>query len=82
MRDKKLHAALAQSTFPSQKFKKTGGADHAFDVQMSKKSALLKREVHVEAKSVKTGGSDHFLTLRSRKSARSCGAKHMSKPKV
>ena len=29
-----------------------------------------------------TRGSDHFWTLRPRKSARRCGAKHMSKSKV
>ena len=32
---------------------------------------------HVES----TPGSDHFWKLRCRKSARRCGAKHMSKPK-
>jgi len=29
-----------------------------------------------------TPGPDHFWKLRSRKSARRCGAKHISKPKV
>ena len=48
MRDDKLHAIVAQSTFPSQ------------NVQ-------------------NTPGSDHFWKLRCRKSARSCGAKHISK---
>jgi len=51
MRDEKLHAIVAQSTFPSQ------------NVQ-------------------NTPGSDHFWKLRCRKSARSCGAKHISKSKV
>ena len=50
MRDEKLHAFVARSTFPSQ------------NVQ-------------------NTATSDHFWQLRCRKSARCCGAKHMSKSK-
>ena len=50
MRDEKVHAVVAQSTFPSQ------------NVQS-------------------TPGSDHFWRFRCRKSARRCGAKHISKSK-
>ena len=50
MRDEKLHAVVARSTFPSQ------------NVQNAP-------------------GSDHFWKLRCRKSARRCGAKHISKSK-
>ena len=50
MRDEKLHAVVARSTFPSQ------------NVQ-------------------NTPWSDHFWKLRCRKSARHCGAKHISKSK-
>ena len=50
MRDEKLHAVVARSTFPSQ------------NVQS-------------------TPASDHFWKLRCRKSARRCGAKHISKSK-
>ena len=50
MRDEKLHAVVARSTFPSQ------------NVQ-------------------NTPASDHFWKLRCRKSARHCGAKHISKSK-
>ena len=50
MRDEKVHAVVARSTFRSQ------------NVQ-------------------NTFFSDHFWTLRCRKSARRCGAKHMSKSK-
>ena len=50
MRDEKLHAVVAQSTFASQ------------NVQ-------------------NTPLSDHFWKLRCRKSARRCGAKHISKSK-
>ena len=51
MRDEKLHAVVARSTFPSQ------------NVQ-------------------NTPCSDHFWKLRCQKSARRCGAKHISKSKV
>ena len=51
MRDEKLHAVVAGSTFASQ------------NVQ-------------------NTPCSDHFWKLRCRKSARRCGAKHISKSKV
>ena len=50
MRDEKLHAVVARSTFGSQNVKNTRG-------------------------------SDHFWKLRCRKSARRCGAKHISKSK-
>ena len=50
MRDEKVHAVVARSTFPSQ------------NVQ-------------------NTPRSDHFWKLRCRKSARRCGAKHISKSK-
>ena len=51
MRDEKVHAVVARSTFRSQ---------------------------NVQNKP----GSDHFWKLRCRKSARRCGAKHISKSKV
>ena len=50
MRDEKVHAVVARSTFPSQ------------NVQ-------------------NTPMSDHFWKLRCRKSARRCGAKHITKSK-
>ena len=50
MRDEKLHAVVARSTFPSQNVQNTRGSDHSWK-------------------------------LRCRKSARRCGAKHISKSK-
>ena len=50
MKDEKLHAVVARSTFPSQNAQNTPC-------------------------------SDHFWTLRCWKSARRCGAKHISKSK-
>ena len=53
------------------------------EVEMSKKCTLLWREAHLEVKMYKalTRGSDHFWKFRSRKSARHCDAKHISKSK-
>ena len=48
MKDEKLHAVVARSTFPSQTVNNTRG-------------------------------SDHFWKIRSRKSARRCGTKHIWK---
>ena len=53
------------------------------EVEMSKKCTPLWREVHFQVKMVKKlTGSDRFLTFRCRKSARHCGAKHISKSQV
>ena len=46
-----------------------------------KKCTPLWREAHFQVKMHKTPGSDHFWKLRCRKSARRCGAKHVSKSK-
>ena len=145
MRDEKLHAVVARSTFPSQNVQNTRGSDHFWklrcrksarrcgakhisklkctkhhgfgpllEVAMSKKCTPLWREAHFQVKMYKTHHarttfgscdvekvhavvarstfpsqnvqntpcSDHFWKLRCRKSARCCGAKHISKSKV
>ena len=51
------------------------------EVAMSKKCTPLWREAHFEVKMYKTPGPDHVWKLRCRKSARCCGAKHISKSK-
>ena len=53
MRDEKLHAVVAPSTFPSQNIQNKPCSDHFLEVVMSKKCTLFGREAHVEAKSVK-----------------------------
>ena len=50
MRDEKLHASVARSTFASQKWENTSGSE----VDMLKKCTPLWREVHLQVKSVKT----------------------------
>ena len=142
MRDEKVHAVVARSTFRSQNVQNTPGSDHFWklrcrksarrcgakhiskwkctkhtrsgpllEVAMSKKCTPLWREGHFQVKMYKTHHgrttfwrsdvekvhavvarstfpsqnvqntpwSDHFLTFRCRKSARRCGAKHISK---
>ena len=46
MKDEKLHAVVARSTFPSQNVQ-------SLEVVMSKKCTPLWREAHIEVKSVK-----------------------------
>ena len=144
MRDEKVHAVVARSTFPSQNVQSTPFSDHFWklrcrksarrcgakhiskskctkhtilgpllEVEMSKKCTPLWREAHFQVKMLKAlhvratvGGSDvakvhavvarstfrsqhvknttcsrHFWRFRCRKSARRCGAKHISKSK-
>ena len=144
MRDEKLHAVVARSTFPSQNVQNTPASDHFWklrcwkstrrcgakhiskskctkhtrfgpllEVEMLKKCTPLWREAHFQVKMYKTHQvrttfgswdvekvhavvarstfpsqnvqstpcSDHFWKLRCWKSARRCGAKHISKSK-
>ena len=60
---------------------KTGGLGPLLEVAMSKKCTPLWREAHFEVKMYKTPCSRHFWRFRCRKSARRCGAKHISKSK-
>jgi hypothetical protein len=114
MRDEKLHAVVALSTFASQNVQNTPGADHFWqlrcpksarrcgakhiskskftkhlslapllEVEMFKECTPLWREAHFEVKMLKTQGvRTTFWRFRCRKSARRCGAKHISKSKV
>ena len=83
----KVHAVVARSTFPSENAQNTTCSDHFWRLRcrLSKKCTPLWREAHFEVKMYKThhvrstfGGSD----VDFRKSARRCGAKHISKSKV
>ena len=108
----KVPAVVARSTFPSQNAQSTPCSDH-LEVEMSKKRVPLSREAHFQVKMSKahhvrttfgscdvekvravvarstfpsqnvqtTPCSDHSWKLRCRKSARRCGAKHISKSK-
>ena len=71
MRDEQLHAVVARSTFVSEKAKNTSRSDHS----------AVARSTFPSQNVQSTPFSDHFWKLRCRKSARRCGAKHMSKSK-
>ena len=82
----KVHAVVARSTFRSQNVQNTPCSVHFWRLRcrLSKKCTPLWREVHFQVKMYKThhvrstfGGSD----VDFRKSARRCGAKHISKSK-
>ena len=67
MRDEKVHAVVARSTFPSQNVQNTSAPDHFWKLRCRK--------------SARRCGAKHILKLRCRKSARRCGAKHILKSK-
>ena len=115
MRDEKLHAVVAQSTFASQNVQNTPGADHFWQLRCRKSArrcgakhiskskctkhkntpwsttfgssdvekvhAVVARSAFASQNVQNTPGADHFWQLRCRKSARQCGAKHISKSK-
>ena len=54
MRDEKLHAVVARSTFRSQNVKNTRGFGPLLEVEMSKKCTPLWREAHFQVKMYKT----------------------------
>ena len=60
---------------------KTGGLGPLLEVEMSKKCTPLWREAHFEVNVQNTPCSRHFWKFGCRKSARRCGAKHISKSK-
>ena len=82
MRDEKLHAVAARSTFSKSKCTKHTRFEALSEVEMSKKCTPLWREAHLEVKSVKKlTVSGHLWKLRCRKSAHRCGTKHIWKSK-
>ena len=56
MKDEKLHAVVARSTFGSQKVTKTDGIGALLEVEMLKKCTPLWREAHVQIKMYKAPG--------------------------
>ena len=61
---------------------KAAGADPAGQMRDEKVHAVVARSTFPSQNVQNTPASDHFWKLRCRKSARRCGAKHISKPKV
>ena len=79
----KVHAVVARSTFPSQNVQNTTCSRHFSEVRMLKKCTLLWREAHFEVKMYQstTCSPRHFWRFGCWKSARRCGAKHISRSK-
>ena len=75
----KVHAVVARSTFPSQNVQNTPGSDHFWQLRCKKVHAIVARSTFRSENVQNTPWSDHFWQLRCRKSARRCGAKHISK---
>ena len=81
MRDEKLHAAVARSTFLSQNVQNTSAPDNFWKLRCQKSACRCGAKHICKWKAKNTSRSDHFWKLRCRKSARRCGAKHISKSK-
>ena len=78
MRDEKLHAVVARSTFPSQNVQNTPASDHFWKLRCWK-SARRFGAKHISKSKVKmhkTPSSGPLLAVEMSKSARRCGAKH------
>ena len=60
---------------------KAAGAEPAGQMRAEKVHAVVARSTFPSQNVQNTQGSDHFWKLRCRKSARRCGAKHISKSK-
>ena len=73
----KVHAVVARSTFQSQNAENTRTTFGSCDVE--KVHAVVARSTFRSQNVQNTPFSDHFWKLRCRKSARRCGAKHISK---
>ena len=58
---------------------KAAGAEPAGQMSDEKLHAVVARSTFPSQNVQSTPGSDHFWKLRCRKSARRCGAKHISK---
>ena len=83
MRDEKLHAVVARSTFPSQNVQSTSAPDRFWKLRCRKSACRCGAKHISKSKSTKHLSSDPLLEVEmSKKSARRCGAKHISKSKV
>ena len=79
----KVHAVVARSTFPSPKCTKHLQLRNTFgSCDVEKVHAVVARSTFPSQNVQNTRGSDHFWKLRCRKSARRCGAKHISQVKM
>ena len=82
MRDEKLHAVVARSTFRSQNVQSTPAPDHFWKLRCRKSARHCGEKLISSQTCTKHPCSDHFWKLRCQKSAHHFGAKHISKSKV
>ena len=78
---KKCTPLWREAHFEVKMYKKTPFSDHFWKLRCWKKCTPLWRKAHFEVKMYKTLGFGPLLEVRCRKSARGCGAKHISKSK-
>ena len=81
MRDEKMHAVVARSTFQVKMYKAHQVRTTFGSCDVEKVHAVVARSTFRNQNVKNTPCSDHFWKLRCRKSARCCGAKHISKSK-
>ena len=83
MRDEQLHDVLWREAHFEVKMYKTHQLRTTLEVEMSKKCTPMWREANFEVKMYKThqGFGSLLEVVRCRKSARRCGAKHISRSK-
>ena len=80
MRNEKLHAVVARSTFANGK-KNTSHSGRFWKLSCRKSAHRVARSTFPSQNVQNTPCSDHFGKLTCRKSARRCGTKHISKAK-
>ena len=78
----KVHAVVARSTFQSQHVQNPSASDTLRSWDVEKVHTVVARSTCRSQNVQNTPSSDQFSKLRCRKSARCCGAKHISKSKV
>ena len=81
MRDEKLHAVVARSTFASEKVQNTRGADHFWQLRCRKSARRCGAKHMSKSKCTKHHMFAPLLLAAMSKSARRCRAKHISKSK-
>ena len=82
MREEKLHAVVVRSTFQVKMYNTLQLPSTFRSCDVEKVHAVVARSTFPSKHVQTTSCSDHFWKLRCRKSARLCGAKHISKSKV
>ena len=81
MREEKLHAVVARSTFGSQHVKNTRGSDHFWKLRCRKSARRCGAKHISKSKCTKHTILGPLFEVEMLKSARRCGAKHISKSK-